>query len=137
MEIQRWMRQQWDRVAAAVAVVLGLLALFLGWLGVSAETLPAAQIPYLASGGLLGVFSLGIAAILWLSADLRDEWRKLDQIHQAIVAGHTTEGVSGGDSDAVQGAGAAMQDDGLDRPLVASDGNSHSRGRQRRAQGAS
>lgn len=78
---------QWDRAAAIVAVVAGLLALLLGWLGVSDQTLPAAQIPYLASGGLLGVFALGIAATLWLSADLRDEWRKLDDIHQAIVRG--------------------------------------------------
>ena len=30
------------------------------------------------------MFLLGVGAMLWLSADLRDEWRKLDRIEQAI-----------------------------------------------------
>jgi hypothetical protein len=86
MEMSRWLRNQWDRTAAVVAVLFGLLSLFLGWRGVSGARLPAEQIPYLASGGLLGLFALGMGATLWLSADLRDEWRKLDAIQRSLEA---------------------------------------------------
>jgi hypothetical protein len=84
VDFYKWLKCQWDRAAAVAAGVLGLVALLLGWLGVSRSGLPAEQIPYLASGAVLGLFALGIAATLWLSADLRDEWRKLDLIHRDL-----------------------------------------------------
>ena len=84
MDFFRWMRCQWDRAAAVAALIIGLLSLLLGWWGVSRAGLPAEQIPYLASGAVFGLFALGVAATAWLSADLRDEWRKLDQIHQDL-----------------------------------------------------
>lgn len=84
MGITRWLRNHWDRSGAVLALLLGLVALGLGWQGVSEGRLTTQQLPYLASGGLLGVFALGIAGTLWLSADLRDEWRKLDDIERAI-----------------------------------------------------
>jgi hypothetical protein len=87
LDFSKWLKCQWDRAAAIVAAVLGLVALLLGWLGVSRSGLPAEQIPYLASGAVLGLFALGVAATLWLSADLRDEWRKLDQIHRDMTGG--------------------------------------------------
>jgi hypothetical protein len=31
---------------------------------------------------MFGLFALALGATLWLSADLRDEWRKLDDIYQ-------------------------------------------------------
>ena len=86
MDFYKWVRTQWDRAAAIVLVVVGLVLLILGWVGVSGATLPTEQIPYLSSDGLLGIFSLGVAATLWLSADLRDEWRKLDDIHRDLRA---------------------------------------------------
>jgi hypothetical protein len=52
--------------------------------GVSGSAYPAEQVPYVISGGVGGVFLLGLGAMLWLSADLRDEWRKLDRIEQAV-----------------------------------------------------
>jgi hypothetical protein len=42
--------------------------------------------PYLISAGLGGLYLLGVSTALWLSADLRDEWRKLDRIEKAISA---------------------------------------------------
>lgn len=84
MDFFEWVKVQWDRVLSVCLVLGGLVALWLGYLGVSASTLPTQQIPYLASGGLLGLFLLGAAGTLWLSADLRDEWRKLDEIHRAL-----------------------------------------------------
>jgi len=87
MDIIRWLRNQWDRALAVLAVLLGAIALILGWLGVSSSTLATQQLPYLASGGLLGIFALGIGATLWLSADLRDEWRVLDDIRRELKEG--------------------------------------------------
>jgi hypothetical protein len=84
MDIFRWLRHQWDRTAAAVIAAGGLLALFLGWLGLSGVELPSEQIPYLASGGLVGLFALGVSATLWLSADLHDEWRQLHNIEDKL-----------------------------------------------------
>jgi hypothetical protein len=80
-----YLRHQWDRVGAWVCIVVGALLLLLGWLGVSREVLPAAQLPYVVSGGLGGVFLLGLGAVLWLSADLRDEWRQLHEIAEAAA----------------------------------------------------
>jgi hypothetical protein len=54
---------------------------------VSDTAFPAEQIPYVVSGGLVGVFLLGLGAVLWLSADLRDEWRKLDAIERHMLGG--------------------------------------------------
>ena len=84
MEFLSWVRDQWDRVGAVVLVVAGALALLFGWLGISDAVLPSEQLPYLLSGGLVGVFLLGLGATLWLSADLRDEWRKLDRLEELV-----------------------------------------------------
>jgi hypothetical protein len=84
MEIARWIKSQLDRVLAIVACIAGLVLVGIGWAGVSRSTLVTQQIPYLASGGLFGIFLLGISATLWLSADLRDEWRKLEDIHRSL-----------------------------------------------------
>ena len=90
MDFLKWTRRQWDRSAAVLCLAAGLIALLLGWLGVSGSTLPTEQIPYLASGAILGLFLLGVGATLWLSADLRDEWRKLEEIHQTMQADQVT-----------------------------------------------
>jgi len=50
---------------------------------VSRSAYPAESMPYIVSGGFFGLLLIGIGAVLWLSADLRDEWRKLDSIEQA------------------------------------------------------
>ncbi|HEY2831410.1 MAG TPA: hypothetical protein VGJ14_03215 [Sporichthyaceae bacterium] len=92
-DIVGWLRLQWDRVAAWACVLAGAVTLFVGWLGVSATVFTVKQMPYIASNGLGGLFLLGTGAMLWLSADLRDEWRKLDSIEAAIrEAGLGTRG---------------------------------------------
>jgi len=106
MEFLSWVRDQWDRVGAVVLVVVGALALLLGWLGISDAVLPSEQLPYLLSGGLVGVFLLGLGATLWLSADLRDEWRKLDRLEQ-LVRGEAEVEVDAAQSVETNGASAA------------------------------
>jgi hypothetical protein len=87
LEITKWLRLQWDRVGAWLFVVAGGIALIVGWVGVSGTAYPADQLPYILSGGVAGVFLLGVGAMLWLSADLRDEWRKLDAIEKNMRHG--------------------------------------------------
>jgi hypothetical protein len=84
MNLQQWLRSQWDRVGALTFVGVGLLVLLVGWVGISDEALPSAQIPYILSGGILGLMLVGIGATSWLSADLRDEWRKLDDLEELL-----------------------------------------------------
>ncbi|MDP9181175.1 MAG: hypothetical protein M3P04_00180 [Actinomycetota bacterium] len=79
------LRAQWDRAAAWVAAGLGVLLLTIGWFGVSGTAYPAEQIPYLASAGLGALFLLGLAGTLWIGADLRDEYSKLDEIARLLA----------------------------------------------------
>lgn len=84
MDLTNWVRAQWDRVAAWLMIVGGAIALLVGWWGVSHTAYLAEQLPYLVSAGMFGLFLLGLGATTWLSADLRDEWRKLDEIAELL-----------------------------------------------------
>lgn len=95
MSIATKARTQWDRLLGVASLVLGAVVLTVGWFGVSGTPFPAEQIPYIISAGLGGLFLLGCSAILLLSADLQDEWRKLDRIEQAILAGISASADSG------------------------------------------
>lgn len=101
-----WVRAQWDRVLATVLFFVGGLALVIGWVGVSRQALTALQVPYIISGGIGGIFLLGLGAVFWLSADLRDEWRKLDQVVAAL----------GGDQDSVDALAVVAVDPWEDLP---------------------
>jgi hypothetical protein len=62
-----------------------MLCLFLGYLGVSGTPHVAKQMPYLISGGLAGLFFLGLGGLLWISADLRDEWRAVHKLSAQVA----------------------------------------------------
>lgn len=87
MDLNSLLKSQWDRAGAVALSVIGLIFLLVGWIGVSGTAYLAEQAPYILSGGVGGVFLLGIGATLWISADLRDEWRKLDRIEAALGNG--------------------------------------------------
>jgi hypothetical protein len=78
MTFMKTLRTQWDRAAAVGALALAFIVLLVGFLGVSGTEFVAEQLPYVISGGLVGLTLVVISATLWISADLRDEWRKLD-----------------------------------------------------------
>lgn len=84
MDLLNLARVQWDRATAIGCSLLGLLVLVVGYFGISGTEFVAAQMPYIISGGLTGIFLLGIGAMLWLSADLRDEWRELRQLRRSL-----------------------------------------------------
>ena len=84
--LMTYSKAQWDRVGAGMLIAVGFGALFLGWLGISGTTIVAGQLPYIVSGGMLGLALIGVGGMLWLSADVKDEWRKLDAIHDALAS---------------------------------------------------
>jgi hypothetical protein len=81
-----WIRNQWDRVGAWVCVVAGALMVVFAWVGASKTPYTVEQIPYIISGGIGGLFLLGLGAMLWVSADLRDQWRTMEQIRTGQAA---------------------------------------------------
>ncbi len=84
MNLKTWLSAQWDRVLGAGAVIIGAVAILLGYRGVAGTPFPAEQIPYVISGAVVGIALIGIGLTSWLSADLRDEWRKLDRIEHLL-----------------------------------------------------
>ena len=80
MNARQWARNNWDRLTGWSCIALGALSLIIGWLGVSDQIYPAAQLPYILSGGVGGICLVAVGATLLISADLRDEWHKLDEL---------------------------------------------------------
>ncbi|WP_019874068.1 hypothetical protein [Sporichthya polymorpha] len=81
------LKSQWDRVAAVGLMLAGAVSLIAGYLQVADSKFLAEQTRFITSGGLGGLYLLGLGATLWISADLRDEWRKLDRIERALADG--------------------------------------------------
>lgn len=84
-------RALWKWVAASarpyvgwLLVVLGAIALFLGWYGVSGQSLTAKQLPYLVSGGLTGIGLVVIAAVFLATDDVRRQMHRLDEIERKV-----------------------------------------------------
>jgi hypothetical protein len=77
-------RGLWDRLGGWLLIAVGALAVIIGWIGVSGVAYTSEQMPYIVSGGLGGLALIGTGATLLISSDLRDEWRKLDDIERAI-----------------------------------------------------
>lgn len=87
MELIRWVRLQWDRALGVAAMATGVVLLVVGWVKVSGTEFVSEQIPYVVSAGLGGLVALLLGGTLWLSADLRDEWRALDRIDERLSEG--------------------------------------------------
>jgi hypothetical protein len=81
----RYLRAQWDRALAVTFAVAGAVVLLLGYLGTRDAVLVEEQIPYVVSGGFVGIFLLALGAVLWISADLRDDWRELRGLKQQVA----------------------------------------------------
>lgn len=84
-------RQFWAWVWSAVRPVvgwvlaaLGALALFLGWYGVSGESLTAKQLPYLVSGGLTGIALIVLAAAFLATEDVRRQLARVDEMERKL-----------------------------------------------------
>ena len=79
-----WAVSQWDRVVGWTCVAAGGVLTVTGALSVAAAEDQLDQLSYLATGPALGLFLLGVGAILLITADLRDDWAKLDEVAGAL-----------------------------------------------------
>jgi len=85
MNIVHWLRAQWDRALAVGLFLASGACLMAGWIGVRNQALTALQVPYIVSGGIGAVVLIGLGGTLWISADLRDEWRAIDEIRRHVA----------------------------------------------------
>lgn len=84
MDVKRWVRLHWDRLSAWVLTGAGIVVLLIGWRHIAGTPFPAEQVPYLVSAGIGGGLMIIFGAALLISADLRDEWHKLDRIEAVL-----------------------------------------------------
>jgi len=80
----RWVSQVARPYIGWTLLVLGAVAIFLGWYGVSGQSLTAKQLPYLASGGLTGIGLIVIAAMFLVTDDFRRQVGRLGQLERKI-----------------------------------------------------
>jgi hypothetical protein len=111
-DLSTWARAQWDRLLAGGLVVAGAVAVVFGYFGVARARYVPDGLAFVVSGGIGGLFLLGLGATLFVSADLHDEWRKLDRIDETlerleaglVAAGFAVPVATDGEHPAVGGA---------------------------------
>ena len=84
----RWLWQSTRPYLGYILIALGALLLIAGYLGVSREVIVARQIPYLVSGGLVGVAAITLGSRLLLIEDLRRDAGRLDRLEKAVQELH-------------------------------------------------
>jgi hypothetical protein len=84
-------RQLWAWAWASVRpyvgwalALLGAVALFLGWYGVSGQALTAKQLPYLVSGGLTGMALVILASVFLATDDVRRQLTRVGELERKI-----------------------------------------------------
>jgi hypothetical protein len=84
VDTKRWLRLHWDRLSAWALTAAGIVVLLIGWTHIADTPFPAEQVPYIVSAGIGGGLMVIFGAALLISADLRDEWHKLDRIESVL-----------------------------------------------------
>jgi hypothetical protein len=67
----------------------GALLMLMGYLGVSRESLPAKQIPYLVSGGIGGIFLAVLGAYFLGTQEMRNDSGRLDRLERMVEDLHS------------------------------------------------
>lgn len=81
----------WSAVRPVVGWVLALaggIALLVGWYGVSGDSLPAKQLPYLVSGGLTGIALIVLAGVFLATDDIRRQLGRLETVERQVAELH-------------------------------------------------
>ncbi|MCU1691853.1 MAG: hypothetical protein JWM64_944 [Frankiales bacterium] len=119
MDFLKWCRNEWERSTAVAFVVLGLLAFTLGFFGLRDKSLVTEQVPYVVSGALFGLFLLGIGTTMWLSADLHDEWVKLDRLEDVVSRSNADDAARHRPTRAAESVPVVLSDPRLEEPAYA------------------
>jgi hypothetical protein len=80
-----YLKAQWDRAIAVGCLIAAAVVLINGYVGISGTPHVAQQLPYFISAGAVGVVLCAVAGMMWVSADLRDEWRELRSLRQELA----------------------------------------------------
>lgn len=84
----RWLWASIRPYLGYILIALGAILLLAGYLGVSREVIVARQIPYLVSGGLVGLAFITVGGRLLLIEDLRRDSGRLDRLEKAVQELH-------------------------------------------------
>ncbi|HEX9765933.1 MAG TPA: hypothetical protein VGA36_04160 [Nitriliruptorales bacterium] len=86
--IWRWMARATAPWIAWLLVVAGIVAILLGWAGSSDKTFPAQQIPYLISGGMLGIGLIFLGGIMMGVQDVRRAITRITNLERKVTDLH-------------------------------------------------
>lgn len=76
----------WRQAAGAVALIAGVIAVFVAWFGVSGTLDPGKQMPYLVSGGLGGAALIAVGMTLFLSLEHAQDRAALGEVLDRLEA---------------------------------------------------
>lgn len=79
------LKNRWRTLLGWASIAGGGVALLVGWLGVSGETLVAKQLPYLVSGGLGGLVLIGAGVGVLIADDLRSERSRIGRVEAELL----------------------------------------------------
>lgn len=79
------LRNTWQVVAGAILIPLGVAAIIMAWYGAAHARVDQQQIPYLISGGLLGLGSIIAGALLYWAHWLYRIYDQADVQHQEFM----------------------------------------------------
>ncbi len=97
VEKQRW---RWSLVVGFGLTGVGALLVCVGYVGVVGSGYDAERLSYLISGGVGGLFLMGVGFTLLVCADQATEGERLDRVEEAIRTGRwqRSAGESGGEA---------------------------------------
>ena len=85
----RWVGRATRPVVGWTLAGIGAIAILIGWIGISGQSIVAKQLPYLISGGIGGVALVGAGAALIATEDLRRYRDRLDRVESMVEDLHT------------------------------------------------
>jgi hypothetical protein len=80
----RWVGQAIRPWVGWILIAAGAICMLVGYLGVSRESIPAKQIPYLVSGGIGGIFLAVIGAYFLGTQEMRNDSGRLDRLERMV-----------------------------------------------------
>lgn len=102
----KWVGRATRPVWGWILVGIGIILIIVGYLGISREALVAKQLPYLISGGILGIALVGFGAMLIGTEDLKRAQERIDRLEGLVEDLHTAL-LSRPDAPAISSNGSA------------------------------
>jgi hypothetical protein len=85
----RWVGKAVRAYIGWILVALGVLAIALGYWGVANQSIVAKQLPYVVSGGILGLGLVAVGAYYLVTEELRSDSGRLDRLEQMVLELHS------------------------------------------------